>query len=84
VGELRQTEQLGEVEVRLVLPAAGPDQLEALGEPQQPVAGDEGDAVRDPVDELEVRAGRALFEAEEADDAVDVDRQQRSGAVYQR
>jgi hypothetical protein len=28
--------------------------------------------------------GRSLLEAEEADDAVDVDRQQRSGAAYQR
>jgi hypothetical protein len=40
--------------------------------------------VRHPVDELEVRVGRPLLEAEEADDAVDVDRQQRPGGVYQR
>jgi hypothetical protein len=40
--------------------------------------------VRNPVDQLKVRMGRALLEAEEADDAVDIDRQQRPGAVYQR
>jgi hypothetical protein len=38
----------------------------------------------DAVDQLEVGMGRPLLEAEEADDAVDVDRQQRSGCIYQR
>jgi hypothetical protein len=73
VGELRQPEQLGQVEVRLVLPAARPDELELLGEPQQPGAGGQRDAVRNPVDQLQVRMSRPLLETEEADDAVDVD-----------
>jgi hypothetical protein len=34
--------------------------------------------------QLQVSVGRPLLEAEEADDAVDVDRQQRPEAVYQR
>jgi hypothetical protein len=34
--------------------------------------------VRYPVDQLQVSVGRLLLEPEEADDAVDVDRQQRS------
>jgi len=40
--------------------------------------------VRHPVHELEVRVRRPFLEAEEADDAVDVDRQQRSVSLYQR
>jgi hypothetical protein len=40
--------------------------------------------VRHPVDQLKVRVWRPLLEAEEADDAVDVDRQQRPGVLYQR
>jgi hypothetical protein len=44
-----------------------------LGEPQQAVADRQRDAVRYPVDQLQLRAGRPLLEPEEADDAVDVD-----------
>jgi hypothetical protein len=40
--------------------------------------------VRHPVDQLEVRVARPLLEAEEADDAVDVDGQQRLRRSYQR
>jgi hypothetical protein len=40
--------------------------------------------VRHPVDQLQVRVCRLLLEAEDADDAVDVDRQQRPGWIYQR
>jgi hypothetical protein len=40
--------------------------------------------VRHPIDQLQVRLLRSLLEPEEADDAVDVDRQQRPGRVYQR
>jgi hypothetical protein len=84
VGKLGKAQQLGEVEVRLVLPAARPDQLEALREAQQAGAGDQRDAVGDPVDELEVGMGRPLLEAEEADDAIDIDGQQRPVRSYQR
>jgi hypothetical protein len=40
--------------------------------------------VRHAVDELQVRMSRSLLEAEEADNPVDVDRQQRSVQLYQR
>jgi hypothetical protein len=40
--------------------------------------------VGDSVDQLQVRVRRPLLEAEEADDAVDVDGQERLGRVYQR
>jgi hypothetical protein len=40
--------------------------------------------VRNPVDQLKVSLRRSLLEPEEADDPVDVDRQERSVAVYQR
>jgi hypothetical protein len=73
VGQLRQAQQLRQVEVRFVLPAARPDQLEALAQPQQPLADRQADAVRDPVDQLQLRMSRPLLEAEKADDAVDVD-----------
>jgi hypothetical protein len=73
VRQLGEAQQLGEVEVRLILPAARPDQLEALGEAQQARPGNQGDAVGDPVDELQVGVGRALLEPEKRDDAVDVD-----------
>ena len=73
VGQLRQPQDLRQVEVRFVLPAARPDQLEVLGEPQQPVADRQRDAVRHPVDQLQLRMSRPLLEPEERDDAVDVD-----------
>jgi hypothetical protein len=38
----------------------------------------------DAVDQLQVGVRRPLLEPEEADDAVDVDRQQRPGVLYQR
>jgi len=40
--------------------------------------------VRHPIDELQVRVRRPLLEAEEADDAVDVDGQKRLRRSYQR
>ena len=56
-----------------------------LGKPQQPVSGDQGDAVRDPIDQLKLRMRRPLLEPEERDNAVDVDRQSAAQvAVYQR
>jgi hypothetical protein len=64
---------LGQVEVRFVLPAARPDQLEGLAQTQQPLPDDERDAVRDPVDQLQLRMRRPLLEPEQRDDAVDVD-----------
>jgi len=73
VGHFRQPEDLRQVEVGFVLPAAGPDQLEVLGEPQQPVAYRQRDAVRNPVDQLQLRMRRPLLEPEQRDDAVDVD-----------
>ena len=61
----------------LVLPAARPDQLEPLREPQQPTAGDQRNTVRHPIDQLEVRVRGPLLETEEADHTVDVDGQKR-------
>jgi len=88
VGQLRQPQQRRQVEVGFLLPAARPDQLEGLGQAPQPVAGGERDAVRDAVDQLigVERPLRPLLEAEQGDDAVDVDRQQRprGSGVYQR
>jgi hypothetical protein len=85
VGQLLEPEDLRQVEVRFVLPAARPDQLEVLGEPQQPVADRQRDAVRNPVDQLQQRVRRPLLEPEERDDAVDVDGQQGlGGRNYQR
>ncbi|HEU5063886.1 MAG TPA: hypothetical protein VFT79_12165 [Solirubrobacterales bacterium] len=84
VGQLGQPQQLRQVEVRFVLPAAGPDQLEVLREPQQPVADRQRDAVGDPVDQLYPRKLRSLLEPEEADDAVDVDGQEGLRQIYQR
>jgi hypothetical protein len=43
-----------------------------LGEPQQPVADRQRDAVRHPIYELQLRMSRPLLEPEERDDAVDV------------
>jgi hypothetical protein len=40
--------------------------------------------VRYPVHQLQLGLRRPLLEPEEADDAVDVDREQRPGWIYQR
>jgi hypothetical protein len=58
-----------------------------LFQPPQPVPAGKGDQVGDAVDQLQlrVRAVRLLFAAEERDDAVDVDGEDRLvGAAYQR
>jgi hypothetical protein len=84
VGQLRQPEQRRQVEVRFVLPAARPDQLEARGQPLQALARRQRDEVGEAVDQLEAGdlGSGALLEAEERDDAVDVDGQDRLS--YQR
>jgi hypothetical protein len=40
--------------------------------------------MRDPIDQLQPRMGRLLLVAEEADDAVDVDGEERLRTSYQR
>ena len=85
VGELaRKPEDPGERLVRALLPARGPDDLEALREAVDPPPDAIGDAVCDPVDELEPPrrlVGRGL-EAEQADNPVDVERADRPLGVH--
>ena len=75
-----QAQQQRQVVVGALLPARGPDQLVVLGQPQQAGAGAVGDAVRDPVDQVEPAGDvrQRPVEAEQADHAVDVDCQYRS------
>jgi hypothetical protein len=49
-----QVQQQREVLVRLLLPAGRPHELKRLGEPAQPGSGAVRDAVRDPVDPVEL------------------------------
>ena len=52
-GSSGRPSMLRQVVVRFVLPAGGPDQLVVLGEPLQPLAGEQRDAVDHAVDQLE-------------------------------
>jgi len=76
-----QPEREGQVLVGLLLPAAAPHGVEGLGEPEQVLAGAGREEMPDPVDHLEA-PGRGLgrVEAEQGDDAVDVD--QEEGTIH--
>ena len=72
--------------VGAVLPAGRPDQLERVGKAQQLGPGAVGDRVRNAVDQViaEPRLLKRLVEAEEADDAVDVDGEHGSIRLHAR
>ena len=71
-----------QVLVRLFLPAGRPDELEAIAQPRQALARLIGDAVDDPVDRVEAPWGRPIgWEAEHADDSVDVDEEERAAGL---
>ena len=56
----RELEQDRQVLVRLLLPAGGPHELEALGQPTHQEAAAIADAVGDPVDEMEAARAAAI------------------------
>src|SRR5271168_636921 len=79
-----QAEQVRQVLLGLLLPAATPDQVEVLGEAQQLCGCHRGEKVRDAVDRTEDPIWTAVWidpgpgpAAEQRDHAVDVDHQQR-------
>jgi hypothetical protein len=69
-----EPEKVGKVVVRPLLPARRPDQLEVVGELQQPRPDAVGDAVGDAVDEVKFAGNlvEGAVESEEADHPVDV------------
>src|SRR5581483_9133654 len=75
-----QREERGQMLVGLLLPARAPHQLEPLSQPAQQLAGAGREEMDDAVDRAELpgRAG-AVVEAEQRNDPVDIDQQQRSG-----
>ena len=79
VGKLGEAEDVGEVVVRFFLPAGGPDEVVEPGQPLQPLAGGDRDAVDHPVDELEpgLLAARRLIESEQRDHPVDINSKDR-------
>ena len=84
--ERREPEQEQQVLVGAILPAGRPDQLVMGEQTLQPRPGLDRDAVRHAVDQLEL-AGSVLrrpLEAEQADDAVDVDGEDWLGGVRLR
>ena len=80
---LGEAEDLRQVVVGAVLPAGRPDELVVLGEAREPLAGLVGDAVGDPVDEVEAARGvvERPLEAEQADHPVDVERRGSAGVA---
>jgi len=76
-----ESEQMREVVVRALFPSGRPDHLEVLAEPRESWANAIGDAVRDAVDEQELAWNliQRAVEAEQADDAVDVNSEYRLG-----
>ena len=88
-GSSGRPRMLRQVVVRFVLPAGRPDQLVVLGEPLQPLAGDAARCSATIPSTSSNRAVRArrLLEAEQGDDAVDVDGEDRpahGAGSYQR
>jgi hypothetical protein len=74
----RQPEQVGEVFVGALFPAAGPHQLEALAQRQQVLGGGGRKEVGHAVDPVEASLRpRVAIEREQRDHAVDVHQQQR-------
>jgi hypothetical protein len=77
----RQLEETGQILVGLLFPTGRPHKVESLGQAHELASGAAGENVEDPVDPCRHPRKRAVrFETEQADDAVHVDKQQRSAA----
>ena len=76
----REPEDLRQPLVRTVLPSGRPDDLVERGEPLEHAADPVRDAVRHAVDQMEAPGGLdgGPLEAEQADDAVDVEGEDRA------